>query len=179
LRRREPKLLAQSIEDARKEGYVLGVKLVRGAYHVYERKEHETNGPLNISSDPAPPVWPTKADTDACYDSCAKTILETIADDQQAKRASVGVMFGTHNWDSTRLVLDELVDRKLATRDEQGRVVVGNEIVEKVSFGQLYGMGYALEDYVVGKTVSNTPMLIKYVPYGALSEVSTMLCCLV
>jgi len=38
------------------------------------------------------------------------------------KRGNIGVLFGTHNWDSRRLVLDELIDAGLATRKSKGRV---------------------------------------------------------
>jgi len=52
---------------------------------------------------------------------------------------SVGVLFGTHNWDSCRLVLDELVKSDLATKGEEDLVVLGDEVTERLTIGQLYG----------------------------------------
>jgi len=170
--RRTPAYLALSIEDARKNGYMLGVKLVRGAYHESETREHEVHGKMTISPDILPPVWGSKKDTDTCYDACANVLLDSIAEDMEQGSWTIATLFGTHNWTSADVILDGLVSRGLAKKDDQDRVVIGDQVAERVTFGQLYGMGYKLADYVVGRTVSSVPMLIKYVPYGALSEVS-------
>jgi proline dehydrogenase len=54
---------------------------------------------------------------------------------------SVGVLFGTHNWDSCRLILDELVKSGLASKGPKGEdvVVLGEEVTERLTIGQLYG----------------------------------------
>lgn len=101
---------------------------------------------------------------------------------------TVGVLFGSHNWDSVRLVLQSLADAGLArsvevlppgTTDPTGRELGGDPILEipdnvtdRVTLGQLFGMSDALTNYVVARTRSSSPFVIKYVPYGALSEVS-------
>ncbi|TFK38690.1 FAD-linked oxidoreductase-like protein [Crucibulum laeve] len=82
----------------------------------------------------------------------------------------VGILFGTHNWKSCSLILDELVKNKLAIQ-EGDVVVVGDEGAERVTVGQLYGMSDDLTDSMVQRTKSTSPFVIKYVPYGALSEV--------
>ncbi|THH14255.1 hypothetical protein EW146_g6052 [Bondarzewia mesenterica] len=70
--RRNLEYLEQSLKDAKADNYALGVKLVRGTYHLHETIAHETatfghnNTSLSISPDPHPPVWPTKPETDAC-----------------------------------------------------------------------------------------------------------------
>jgi hypothetical protein len=51
------------------------------------------------------------------------------------------------------------------------QVVVGDEIVERVSLGELYGAGYSLEDYFVRNIVFGALTLI--------SEVDIMLRCVV
>lgn len=62
--------LQASIADAKKHGYMLGVKLVRGAYQPLEVSVH-TNGAKSPEDHRAadPPVWCEKADTDDTYNS--------------------------------------------------------------------------------------------------------------
>ena len=56
-------------------------------------------------------------------------------------RIGIGVMFGTHNWESCRIVLGELVERGMAEPDgdEGGVLRIGEEVEERLIFGQLYG----------------------------------------
>ncbi|KAF9466940.1 FAD-linked oxidoreductase-like protein [Collybia nuda] len=174
---RTPGHLAQSFADAKANNYALGVKLVRGAYHPHEIAAHagvSDKRSLSISPDPQPPVWMTKAETDQCYDACAKVLVKAIKDDLLSTGApapTVGVLFGTHNWASCGLILDELVDSGLAHKGERDQVVLSDDVTERLTIGQLYGMSDDLTNHLVHKTSSNTPLIIKYVPYGALSEV--------
>ncbi|KAF5376968.1 hypothetical protein D9615_007235 [Tricholomella constricta] len=225
--RRTPAHLAQSLEDAKEGGYALGVKLVRGAYHPYEiaahaplpslsdqmQKPHKTSTSISISPDPAPPVWLTKPETDACYDACVRLVLGAVqadvshtststsaagkrkeegdgdkeeGDREGDREPRVGVLFGTHNWKSCEGVLGELVRLGLAREvprdqgkdeDEEGRgrgrgvVLLPEAVTERVAVGQLYGMCDDLTNHLVNTTASRAPFVIKYVPYGALSEV--------
>ncbi|KAL0945593.1 hypothetical protein HGRIS_014752 [Hohenbuehelia grisea] len=248
--RRTPAHLEQAIQDAKRHHYALGAKLVRGAYHPHEVAAFSASASnahsLSISPDDHPPVWERKEDTDACYNTCVKMLIDAVAADlggghavvpdkvdvvpvspEQARswissaaawrpvwpaswswpgaetsrtvvqlddadtsslaatrRAprtlpTIGVLFGTHNWASCRLIFDELVSRGLAVRegatpiDESGDYIVrvGEDVTERVTIGQLYGMSNALTDHLVARTRSASPLIIKYVPYGALSEV--------
>ncbi|KAH8101479.1 FAD-linked oxidoreductase-like protein [Cristinia sonorae] len=205
--RRNKNYLLESFADAKADGYALGVKLVRGAYHPYETKSHETRNSaksrsLSISPDELPPVWPTKPETDACYNECIQIILDEVAKDlsiappkgssssffrifggktpqetpkAKAKSPAVGVLFGSHNWDSVRLILDSLVEKRLANvvgiAENDAVIEVGNEVAERVTMAQLYGMCDTLTNYIVDRTRSSSPMVLKYVPYGALIEV--------
>ncbi|KAF5369423.1 hypothetical protein D9758_002602 [Tetrapyrgos nigripes] len=193
--RRSPSYLAQSFEDARKHNYVLGVKLVRGAYHPQEVAAHQARmkgaQSMSISPEPLPPVWTSKEETDKCYNECAKELVAKIKEDieesatmsnvvnfrkgpSKGKGPRIGVLFGTHNWTSTKLILKELVRSRLASIEgdiEEGVITVPDEVTERLTLGQLFGMNDALSDYIVQRTRSNAPMVIKYVPYGALSEV--------
>lgn len=111
------------------------MKLVRGAYHPYELAAHAasavtTASPagssvagfddarrLSISPDPVPPVWLTKAETDACYDACSALLLEEVRKDvTRAAVPGVGVLFGTHNWKSVDGVLQGMEKLGLAGR---------------------------------------------------------------
>lgn len=61
-----PELLEQSLEEANRGGYALGVKLVRGAYHSFETARYASL-PETEKKDPSPPVWEYKDETDRCY----------------------------------------------------------------------------------------------------------------
>ncbi|KAG6828858.1 hypothetical protein H0H92_006565 [Tricholoma furcatifolium] len=182
--KRTPELLAQSLTDAKAGNYALGVKLVRGAYHSYEVAAHEARlvgtPSLSLSSDPQPPVWLTKPETDACYNACARTLIQSIREDVDIRRPkdaplapALGVLFGTHNWESCELILSELVKTGLAVKGpaENDLVLLPDDLTERVTIGQLYGMCDDLTNHLVNSTASNTPLIIKYVPYGALTEV--------
>ncbi|KAJ6474464.1 FAD-linked oxidoreductase [Mycena vitilis] len=178
--RRTPAHLVHALQDAQRHKYALGVKLVRGAYHTHETAAHpataaagpETGKTLSISPEALPPVWVEKADTDAAYDACAALLLDAIAADAKRGRPQgVGLLFGTHNWASCRKIMSGLVERGLAEMTPAGTLRVSERVGERVTFGQLYGMCADLTEYLVAQTESAAPMVIKYVPYGALSEV--------
>ncbi|KAI5120872.1 hypothetical protein M0805_008244 [Coniferiporia weirii] len=189
--RRTPDYLAQAFRDAEAGNFALGVKLVRGAYHPLEVAAHreglretgsaEVPKSLSISPDTLPPVWLSKAETDACYNACARVLVGRVRDELRGRSVGggervpgVGILFGTHNWGSCEIILDELVGAGLAAREREGKgevVRIGDEVAERVTFGQLYGMSDALTDSLVNRTRSTDPFVIKYVPYGALSEV--------
>ncbi|KAJ7073449.1 FAD-linked oxidoreductase [Mycena belliarum] len=191
--RRTPAHIAHALHDARAGGYALGAKLVRGAYHPHEvAAHHAASAPAPASAGPSPsispeahpPVWATKRETDAAYDACAAALLDAVAADvagargTDARAPSVGLLFGTHNWASCRRILDGMERRGLAarvrahtgTQPDEGVLRVDRVVGERVSFGQLYGMCADLTQYLAARTESAAPMVIKYVPYGALSE---------
>lgn len=209
--RRVPQQLAYGLHDARLNNYALGVKLVRGAYHLYEVKAHNTlrsgGSPSSaISPEVLPPVWLEKRETDEAYDHCLKQLIEAVKEDvvrEQEGRghgASVGVLFGTHNHNSCRLVIDELVRNGLGevvqtieptidgtSRVGNTKVKVGPAVLERVAIAQLYGMYILssialhanlfpgmcddLTETLASRIVSDVPMVIKYIPYGGLKEV--------
>ena len=57
---------------------------------------------------------------------------------------TIGVLFGTHNWASCNLVLDELVACGLASKSGDGSenevVQFGDAVTERITLGQLYGV---------------------------------------
>jgi proline dehydrogenase len=74
-------------------------------------------------------------------------LLPAVGPDSKIKIPSIGILFGTHNWESSRLILRELVHNGLAEplpeepRPEDGEVVIKikPEAVERVAVGQLFG----------------------------------------
>ncbi|KAJ7447871.1 FAD-linked oxidoreductase [Mycena galericulata] len=199
--RRTPAHLVHALRDAQTHGYALGVKLVRGAYHTHESAAHPHPGSasssssvaaakrrrlegqsLSISPEALPPVWAEKHDTDATYDACVALLLDAVAADvarpSPAGRPRVGLLFGTHNWVSCEKILAGLVARGLASPistgeevGEKAKLRVTEQVGERVTFGQLYGMCDDLTEYLATRTEGRAPMVIKYVPYGALSDV--------
>ncbi|KAF7321571.1 Proline dehydrogenase [Mycena kentingensis (nom. inval.)] len=172
LRRTQAHLL-HALKDAQKHKYALGAKLVRGAYHPHEIAAHGAAG-LSISPDALPPVWGVKADTDASYNACAGMLLDAVAEDVKRKSGapqSVGVLFGTHNWESCRTIIKGLHERGLGVTTPEGRLRIEERVAERITFGQLYGMCDDLTQYLAQRMESSAPMVIKYVPYGALAEV--------
>lgn len=138
------------------------MKLVRGAYHPHEVVAHQSAAAAagqdspSISPDLVPPVWLEKAETDARYNACVRTLVEAVrADVEHAQDGEggertprLGVLFGTHNWESAKLIVDELVRLGLGVVGGQGQdqghrqdgvVVVGDAVAERVTIGQLYG----------------------------------------
>ena len=185
------------------------------SFEIKTESKPKTSRSLSISPDLEPPVWSKKTETDDAYNECVRVLVGAVKEDisrsqagargiegkgwlkslwpwdpkPSTKRANIGVLFGTHNWDSCRLVLDELVDAGLATRREEGGVAsLEEEVVDRVAVAQLYG-GFSLSfergerliqrgfilgmcddltDWIVRRTESRTPFVVKWVFFGIL-----------
>lgn len=117
-----PRILAQHLAIARKEGFTLGVKLVRGAY---------------LGSDPRHLIHDTKADTDMHYDSIAESLMRKKygailrpAEGEEGKEwPGINLALAGHNITSVRCAR--------TIRDEQASQ--GDERIDMV-YGQLQGM---------------------------------------
>ncbi|RFM37102.1 proline dehydrogenase family protein [Chitinophaga silvisoli] len=105
--------LKASFLKAQQQGYLLGAKLVRGAYMEKERKRAEEMGYPS-------PIQPNKAATDADYNAAVAFCMQHL--DQLA------VFIGTHNEDSSMLGARLLEQQNLPHQHPH------------VSFSQLYGM---------------------------------------
>ncbi|KXH43363.1 proline oxidase [Colletotrichum nymphaeae SA-01] len=113
-----PDTLAQHVALAHKDDFVLGIKLVRGAY---------------ISSEPRHMINDTKQATDDSYDSIARELLSQGYRDYGVPDGksfpSIGLFLATHNKDSV-LKANELQQ----TRAKEGKALI------KIQYGQLLGM---------------------------------------
>ena len=128
---------------ARKAGYILGIKFVRGAYMQQERELAALNGyPDPINRD--------KEATDNCYNNGLVYVMDNID--------SFELFSGTHNYESNYL-LANLIDQKGLKRNDK-----------RIYFSQLYGMSdnisfvLASEGYNVCKYVPYAPVR-KVLPY--------------
>jgi len=105
--------LQQSFEKAKAKGYLLGAKLVRGAYMEKERRRAEEN---NYPS----PIQPSKESTDKDYDAAMLFCLERLD--------YLAVFIGTHNEQSCLKAAAYLESHNIPATHPH------------VYFSQLYGM---------------------------------------
>ncbi len=130
----------QYLKDARRQakadGYILAVKLVRGAYM---EKERDRAAELGYPS----PIHTSKATTDADYDAAVEYCLSHIDD--------IAFVAGTHNEASTKLLAAKMHERGIA-HDHPN-----------VFFSQLYGMGDNIS-YVLAKDNYNVSKYVPYGP---------------
>jgi proline dehydrogenase len=100
-------------EQAKSEGFYIGMKLVRGAYMEKENKRAEENGYKT-------PICATKVGSDENYDAAVAYMVENI--DKMA------IFAGTHNELSSYKLIELMKEKGLSSNDE------------RIWFGQLYGM---------------------------------------
>lgn len=105
--------LQLSFDKAQQQGYLLGAKLVRGAYMEKERKRAEALGYPS-------PIQPDKASTDKDYNSAVRFCMDRLD--------KLAVFIGTHNEESSMLAA-RLLDEKGLPHNHP-----------HVSFSQLLGM---------------------------------------
>ena len=105
--------LQQQWAQSRKNNYLLGAKLVRGAYMDKERRRAEERGYPS-------PIQPDKAATDHDFNTAVRWCLEHID--------TIALFIGTHNEESCMLAASYLHDHQLPHNHPH------------VHFSQLYGM---------------------------------------
>ncbi|UYQ91351.1 proline dehydrogenase family protein [Chitinophaga horti] len=105
--------LKVSYQKAEQGGYLLGAKLVRGAYMEKERRRADEQ---NYES----PIQPDKKSSDEDYNEAIHFCLDHIH--------KLGLFVGTHNEESTLLVTKLMAEKHLPPNHP------------RISFSQLYGM---------------------------------------
>ena len=128
--------LKKSHQTAKEKGYILAVKLVRGAYMEKERARAEE---MNYSS----PIQADKAATDRDYDAAIDYCLENIND--------IAFVAGTHNEKSVQMLAQKMEERKISHDHPH------------VFFSQLYGMSDNLS-YILADNKYNVSKYVPYGP---------------
>jgi proline dehydrogenase len=128
--------LKKSHEKAKEKGYILAVKLVRGAYM---EKERARAAELNYPS----PIQPDKAATDRDYDAAIEYCLDNVE--------TIAFVAGTHNDKSVQMLAQKLEEKKIPHNHPH------------VFFSQLYGMSDNLS-YVLAKNNYNVSKYVPYGP---------------
>jgi proline dehydrogenase len=100
-------------EQAKTEGFYIGMKIVRGAYMEKENKRAEEMGYVS-------PICVSKEATDVNYNAAVNYMVEHL--DKMA------IFAGTHNEDSSYMLMELMQKNGIASNDV------------RVWFGQLYGM---------------------------------------
>lgn len=133
-------------EQAKKDGYKLGAKLVRGAYMEKERARADEMGYQD-------PIQPDKPSTDRDFNEAAQYCIEHIEE--------IGLFAGSHNEETNYLITNYIEEKGLEKNDD------------RVYMGQLYGMsdhisfnlakgGYNVIKYVpYGPLKATIPYLIR------------------
>ena len=159
-RKNTPEVLAKHLELARKENFILGVKLVRGAY---------------LNSDPRELFWPTIEGTHKCYNGIANALMKQQFNDVvepgeglSSEFPMVNLVLASHNAESVRLA------RQL--RNEQA--AAGKPMI-RMAYGQLMGMAdnvscelvrAANEAREADSKEVDVPQAYKYLVWGKMSE---------
>lgn len=100
-------------EQAKQQGFHIGIKIVRGAYM---EKENDRAAEKGYKS----PICTSKEATDANYNAAILYMLENID--------SMSIFAGTHNEESTYYLMQLMEEKGIAATDN------------RIWFGQLYGM---------------------------------------
>jgi proline dehydrogenase len=153
-----PSRLALAVARARREGWAVGVKLVRGAYM---RQERERAGALRYND----PIHRTIEGTHAGYAVCAQQLLAVAAAGEGA------FMLATHNTASCTAVAAALAARRRGGAPLPGAAVEAARRPGGVSFGQLLGMS----DGLTFALAAEGHAAFKYVPYGPVAAVTPYL----
>lgn len=100
-------------DEAKKEGFYIGMKIVRGAYMEKENKRAEEMGYVS-------PICISKEATDINYDDAIKYMVEHFD--------TMAIFAGTHNEESSYKLIQLMEQNAISKNDE------------RIFFGQLYGM---------------------------------------
>lgn len=150
-----PARIAQHLEKASKEGYIAGVKLVRGAY---------------LNSEAPGTCFDTKEGTDACYDACAATVLRqswspSIApSNPSVPFPTVNIVLATHNLAT--------IQAAKAIRASQ-MLVTSPENLPRLTYAQLQGMADEISQSLVQDPTmkaDENAKVVKLLAWGTMTE---------
>ena len=126
-------------ERAHQKGFHIGIKVVRGAYMEKERQRAEEH---NYPS----PICVDKEATDSNYDAAVHYMME---------HKNMAIFAGTHNEESSMLVVELAKKHKIAPNDD------------RLWFGQLFGMS----DHISFNLAKAGYRVTKYLPFGPVKDV--------
>ena len=162
-KRDTPRILSEHLEFATKEGFTLGVKLVRGAY---------------LGSDPRHLFWSQKEETDKAYNELANSLMRREYGDMLTSRhpaqkfPEVNLVLACHNLESVKKAME--LQTQQSQRGEKGIYMV---------YGQLMGMADHVSCELIqagdmvekgigqpGKERIDIPKAYKYLVWGTVGE---------
>lgn len=138
--------LIKSHEKGRQEGYLLGAKLVRGAYMTKENKRAAEEGRPS-------PIQPSLEATHADFNTALRFCLDNVD--------TIGVCLGTHNEYSTRLATELMRDLKIPRNHPNVRFAQLLGMSDNLTFNLAAG-GYLVSKYMVyGPVKEVLPYLVR------------------
>ncbi|KAJ6634820.1 Proline dehydrogenase 1, mitochondrial [Pseudolycoriella hygida] len=138
------------LEQAKRQNFFFGAKLVRGAYMEQERARASALGY-------ADPINPSYEATTQMYHKTLTECLRRIKilKDQGEAANRIGIMVASHNEDTVRFALQKMEEIGISPEDKV------------ICFGQLLGMC----DYITMPLGQSGYSAYKYIPYGPVNEV--------
>ncbi|XP_017029988.1 proline dehydrogenase 1, mitochondrial isoform X2 [Drosophila kikkawai] len=138
------------MEQAKRQNFYFGAKLVRGAYMDQERARAQALGYPD-------PVNPTFEATTAMYHKTLSECLRRIKlmKDSSEDARKIGIMVASHNEDTVRFAIQQMKEIGISPEDKV------------ICFGQLLGMC----DYITFPLGQAGYSAYKYIPYGPVEEV--------
>ncbi|XP_016986565.1 proline dehydrogenase 1, mitochondrial isoform X1 [Drosophila rhopaloa] len=138
------------LEQAKRQNFYFGAKLVRGAYMDQERDRAKSLG----YPDPVNPTF--EATTDMYHKTLSECLrrIKLMKDcDDDARK--IGIMVASHNEDTVRFAIQQMKEIGISPEDKV------------ICFGQLLGMC----DYITFPLGQAGYSAYKYIPYGPVEEV--------
>ncbi|KAK7790578.1 hypothetical protein R5R35_005945 [Gryllus longicercus] len=137
------------LEQAKRQNFYFGAKLVRGAYLEQERARAAALG----YSDPTNPSFEA---TTEMYHRTLTECLRRIKDlKDHGEERKIGIMVASHNEDTVRFAIEKMKEIGISPEDKV------------ICFGQLLGMC----DYITFPLGQSGYSAYKYIPYGPINEV--------
>jgi hypothetical protein len=150
-----PTRLAAHLEKASQEGYIAGVKLVRGAY---------------LTSEPQELTFDNKEGTDRCYDTCAEAVLKQawtpsiVPSNPTTTFPKVNIVLATHNAESINAAKSIRAQQLQSTKPMD---------LPRLTYAQLQGMADEIsQDLVQDPTMKldEKAKVVKCMTWGTTTE---------
>jgi len=141
--------VSTDLEQAKRQHFYFGAKLVRGAYMEQERARAAALGYTD-------PINPTYEATSEMYHRTLTECLRRIKDLKvRGQPNKIGIMVASHNEDTVRFAIEKMKEIGISPEDKV------------ICFGQLLGMC----DYITFPLGQAGYSAYKYIPYGPVNEV--------
>ncbi|XP_034235810.1 proline dehydrogenase 1, mitochondrial isoform X2 [Thrips palmi] len=141
--------VSTDLEQAKRQNFYFGAKLVRGAYLEQERARAAALG----YPDPTNPSFEATSES---YHRTLTECLRRIKDlKDKGKPNMIGIMVASHNEDTVRFAIEKMKEIGISPEDKV------------LCFGQLLGMC----DYITFPLGQSGYSAYKYIPYGPVNEV--------
>ncbi|XP_034114796.1 proline dehydrogenase 1, mitochondrial isoform X1 [Drosophila albomicans] len=142
--------VSNDLEQAKRQNFYFGAKLVRGAYMEQERARAQALG----YADPVNPSY--EATTDMYHKTLAECLRRIkVMKDSGDDAGKIGIMVASHNEDTVRFAIENMKSIGVSPEDKV------------ICFGQLLGMC----DYITFPLGQAGYSAYKYIPYGPVEEV--------